>query len=593
MSYVIDQVNCTACHRCRVECPVQAITFRNAKYWIDPDKCVSCGHCVTVCHNECISNPDAPAPVVEKHDKIVKDCDVCVIGGGAAGTIAAARAAANGCKVILLEKGQEVGGSAWYAHMFKSHWSHWHEAAGIPDPREQVLAQFEKKVGDRCDTELFHRLLDADVDLVNWLIDEHDLAKDYELGPFGPGGAMGLVSTYHNDYNKIRIDTTIGPGGNGWWLCLKFLSILEQNGGEVLYHTPAKHILLDGEGKVSAVLAEDAGGEVQVNCKSVVVAAGAFTRNHEIMDKMQPLFYDDEGKEPVHIFTCSRCTGDGITMCEELGADVDYENRRVNLFGPARHPYPCVTLRTTSGMGSVMINAEGDLFQPAMGMTEVSALVFQPGRYCWSIVDHAMIESAVKESMNPTTKDVVDIDLDKFFEKWEEVLVEEEVAGSLVSAPTIAELAEKIGVDPQKLEKIVADSNANSGKMPMMGPPMGDGDEGGMPPMGGGDEGGMPMPMGDMKMPEPKKIENPPYYAVKLKLFHENAVGGMKTDSTTNVLASGKAIPGLYAAGDNIRGIMLPGDIGVGYIESVLSALTVAFCSGYVSGVEAAKYVQK
>ena len=35
-------------------------------------------------------------------------------------------------------------------------------------------------------------------------------------------------------------------------------------------------------------------------------------------------------------------------------------------------------------------------------------------------------------------------------------------------------------------------------------------------------------------------------------------------------------MPGLYAAGDNIRGIMLSGAIGVQYIESVLSALTSA-----------------
>lgn len=62
------------------------------------------------------------------------------------------------------------------------------------------------------------------------------------------------------------------------------------------------------------------------------------------MDKMQPLFYDDEGKQLVHIFTCSTCTGDGITMCEKIGADIDYVNRRVNMFGPMRHPYPAVTL---------------------------------------------------------------------------------------------------------------------------------------------------------------------------------------------------------------------------------------------------------
>ena len=66
----------------------------------------------------------------------------------------------------------------------------------------------------------------------------------------------------------------------------------------------------------------------------------------------------------------------------------------------------------------------------------------------------------------------------------------------------------------------------------------------------------------------------------------------MATDSQVRVLKQGRPIPGLYAAGDNIRGIMLPGEVGVAYIEGVLSALTTAFCSGYLAGEEAAEYVR-
>lgn len=107
---------------------------------------------------------------------------------------------------------------------------------------------------------------------------------------------------------------------------------------------------------------------------------------------------------------------------------------------------------------------------------------------------------------------------------------------------------------------------------------MDDDDEGGLPPMFGA--------------PKPKKtISKGPFYAIKLKMFHENAVGGMTIDENASVLKQGRPIPGLYAAGDTTRGIMIPGDVGVGYIEGVFTALTQAFNEGYIAGVAAAKYL--
>jgi len=93
--------------------------------------------------------------------------------------------------------------------------------------------------------------------------------------------------------------------------------------------------------------------------------------------------------------------------------------------------------------------------------------------------------------------------------------------------------------------------------------------------------------------PKPRlPIEQGPFYAIKLGLFHENAVGGMTIDENAAVLKNGKPVSGLYAAGDTTRGIMIPGDIGVGYIEGVFTALTQALNEGYIAGVEAAKYTR-
>lgn len=54
----------------------------------------------------------------------------------------------------------------------------------------------------------------------------------------------------------------------------------------------------------------------------------------------------------------------------------------------------------------------------------------------------------------------------------------------------------------------------------------------------------------------------------------------------------GRPVPGLYAVGDGTRGIMVPGEVSVGYIEGTISALTFALVSGFVAGQEAAKYAE-
>lgn len=578
MAFVIDQAHCSCCHRCRVECPAEAIRFQGAKYWIDPEKCVACGHCVTVCHNGVISNPDAPAPRAEPHGKIVKDCDVLVIGGGAAGMAAAARAADSGRKVIVLEKNHEVGGSAWYAHMFRAQWSVWHEAEGIPDPREKLYRQFMKKTENRVDGRLVKNMLDADVNFVNWLITEHDLGRDYVFGD-GPFNSKGLVGTYDVPYNHKRIDTSIGPGGNGWFLCLKLLGILEEKGGEVLYRTPAKKLLTDEAGRVIGALAEDAGGEVEIHAGATIVTAGAFTHNKELMHKFQPIFYTDDGSEPVHVFTCATCTGDGITMCEEIGADIDYVNRRVNLFGPARHPFGTCGLTASRGPSNMLIDKDGGLYNAPMSMTEVSPVSAVPGRYLWSVLDQRALDEAM-ETAKGRTPDAVGVDMDRLYNDYQAEIDREVEWGSIKKGNTLEELADELGVSRETLRASVAEHNAHLNDPKDFGPPPGGDDD--------DDEGGM---FGPMEMPDPTPIAEGPFYALFVKLFHENAVGGMATDEKVRVLKNGQPIPGLYAAGDNIRGIMLPGAVGVQYIESVLSALTAAFCGGYLAGEEAVRYL--
>lgn len=587
MSYVIKQDICSGCHTCELFCPAGAIRMNFSKYWIDPEKCVSCGTCAQHCHNDAIYDADAKPVEAPKHEKIVKECDILVIGGGASGLVAGAKASDAGKKVIVLEKNKETGGSAYYGHMMRVHWSKWHEAAGIPDKREKMYQKFLKKTQGRCNNELARRLLDANVDLANWLIDSGNMERGFKWGV----GRMGqpdiqddFLKNYPYEIDGERSDPSCGPGESGWAICNILTDAIHEKGGEILLKTPAVKLLTDDQGNVVGALAEDAGGEVEVHAKATIVAAGSYSRNKEILKKMQPLMLEDEGKEPVHIYACSTCTGDGITMCEEIGADIDYVNKRAAMFGPMHHPFSYGVLSLLRGGTSVQVNKYGEPIPMAMGMHEVGALADQPGWMAWEITDQRSIDEAVASGINSS-----DPDTRRAFKHWERDLNNELRDGSTIKADTLEELADKLGFKKDVFLDYIASYNADvkAGKVmsPFGPPPSGDGDEAPMGPppgMGDDDDDGMMMPMGDM--PAPHALENGPFYAVFMKMFQENAVGGMTIDENANVVRpDGSSIGGLYACGDNTRGIMLPGDIGVQYIEQYLSAMTYAMCSGYLA----------
>ena len=45
---------CVNCAACDSECPVEAISEKDSKRWIDPNMCVSCGACISSCPTDAI-----------------------------------------------------------------------------------------------------------------------------------------------------------------------------------------------------------------------------------------------------------------------------------------------------------------------------------------------------------------------------------------------------------------------------------------------------------------------------------------------------------------------------------------------------------
>lgn len=68
-------------------------------------------------------------------------------------------------------------------------------------------------------------------------------------------------------------------------------------------------------------------------------------------------------------------------------------------------------------------------------------------------------------------------------------------------------------------------------------------------------------------------------------MLDDDEGGGMTIDYNALVLKQESPIPGLYAAGDTTRGIMIAGDVGVGYIEGIFTALHQALNESYIVSV--------
>lgn len=570
MSYVIDQKNCSCCHLCDLQCPVHAISMKNRKYWIDPDICISCGLCAKNCHNAAIFNPDEKQKESEKHEKLVKNCDVLIIGGGASGLTAAAKALNEGASVIVMEKNWETGGSAYFGHMMRVHYSKWHKELGLEDPRGRIYKAFVEKTKGQCNNALAKRCLDANSELADWLIDLGEMEKGFKMGT-NRMGFPDLVDAFECDLNQLRSDPSCGPGASGWYISKFLTDLIIRLGGEILYNTQAVKLLAEKDAVIGAI-GKDLGGEIEIHAKAVIIAAGTYSRNKEIMDKMQPCFYKNFDENPIHIYACSTCTGDGITMCEKIGADIDYKNKRSCIFGPIHHPYSysVLVVNRFAEASTVLVNRDGHFVntQGIPPMTEIGLLNSQPGRMGWNIIEKSAWDEALafgQKSNDPDEKmSLSHLDRD---------LAGELKAGSVIYAENLEKLAAKLDVKKENLEDAIAQKNEQI-KHPMP-----------MPPMDPDDFMAKMM----ASMPKGHPIKEGPYYAIFQDCFQENAIGGMTIDENTNVQRKGEPVKGLYACGDNTRGIMLSGDIGVAFIEGVLSAMTFAMCSGFVSGTEASK----
>jgi fumarate reductase flavoprotein subunit len=457
----------------------------------------------------------------------VMDCDLLVLGAGGSGLVAAVRASdLTGKKVIVLEKTRKPGGATFVASVMG-------EAGPIRDSKWQKDAGYEVSETQDVSGQWF-----------DWLVAKggaesyFKVQKKEDTGkmtmfsyPDGNLGGGGISYPDRLDKYKDMPDHSIGPGRLGTWVVEKMLDCCQKQGIQVITETRARKFITDDKGKVSSVLADTKDGQLLVNFKACVIAAGGYGRNYEMLRKYYPKQFNNK---TMHCLCPPAMTGDCIIAAEEIGAYIDPSIKSLDFPGGFftdglnRHPWtPGLASLAGNGM-TVCINMDGKRWKNESGRGgEISA---QRNAVACAVFDSEILEAAVsKGGMGGRPGSTTSADTTLKDLEYEISIDEDGASGNHAKkADSLAELALKMKVDPRALVDTIEQYNKYC-------------------------ETGKDLDFGKSANML-KKINKPPFYAVFGHRWSQCTKGrnGIAVNSKFQALdTKGEAIPGLYSAGDN------------------------------------------
>ena len=503
--------------------------------------------------------------------------DVVVLGTGAAALTAALAAHGHGASVAVFEKAATVGGTS--AMSGGTVWIPCNDQMaefGITDSRDEALQYLQSLSHDRIDHSLAEALIDTGPEMVRWLIantpiefelvetfpdyhPEHPGAKreggrsiECPLFPFdelGTWAAKVNVSKQMHG-NIVLNETTLGRGvvggvpqseldrrairderGCGQALIGRLLKGCLDRGIEPRTEHRAVELLTAGE-RISGVRFDTPAGPVSVGARhGVVLATGGFEWNAEMVRS----FIRGPLTRTVAIETN---TGDGLKMAMRAGAAlgnmaeawwvpiIDVANSQGTLFA-------WMVNRERIRPRCVMVNRAGKRF--ANEGTNYNAF------------------GAAFHQLDPTTFDYTNLPAWMVFDH--EYLRRGGIAGFrgegvvpewITSAPTVRELAVKIGASPDGLADTIERWNAIAADL--HDPDFGRGDH--VNDTHWGD--GTPGPAATLG-----PIDIGPFYAIEVHPGALGTKGGPRTTVNAQVIdLDGQLIAGLYAAGNVMASAM-------------------------------------
>lgn len=478
---------------------------------------------------------EPPTPIPD--DQIVEtlEADMVVLGSGIAGLCATLSAAETGCRIIQLEKSGSWNARGRGNFAFNSKLrpplgpNHLNAAPlEIAKKRNEIVKEIMEFGGYRGDQRLANFLVDNAGSVYDWLIDlaeKHGIeieARQYDT--INAAEQLNLSST-----NQYPYDIIFQPEGQITLAKLLAKEIESYSNVDVMYNTAACRLIRDREKGVTGVVAKGSRGYIRVNARATILATGGYEWDPEMLEKY--------GGMAIYIASCcyeNECnTGDGQKMGMWIGARLDetphcmmYEDgggyhlatEKYYGVGVARKPWLAVNI-----FGERTDNE--DKVWPMLG----GADLYKPGHVKFAVWDEKWRDEAKVETMGNVHS------FFSIFHGYTPEFTEGKIKdGSILSAMTLEELADKMGVDRATFLDTVERYNWCC-------------------------EQGYDY---DFNKPEKflKPVNQPPYYAAKMGAALLVTLGGLKINTRMQVLGQDwLPIEGLYAAG-NVSGSLFFND---------------------------------
>lgn len=298
------------------------------------------------------------------------EAEVLIIGGGAAGMVAALAAAEAGAEPVVVERDAVPRGStALSAGLIPAAGTRWQRQAGIADDAARFAADIRRKAKGEAHEAVLDAVTRTIAGTLEWLADVHGLGFSVVTDFLYPGHSAHRMHGLASRSGAELID--------------RLRAAVERAGVAVLTEAAARTLFVADDGAVRGVaVARPDGSEERIGCRALVLACNGYGGNRALVRRHIPelaeaVWFGHDGNR-----------GEAVLWGEALGAELRHLAGHQG-HGSVAHPHGILVTWAVIMQGGVQVNALGERFSDeSQGYSEQAARVLaQPGGIAWDVFD--------------------------------------------------------------------------------------------------------------------------------------------------------------------------------------------------------------